>query len=282
MDVAEHPTEAQAEDRLTVCKRAPKASEIAARSTGGSDVEPEIPEWAIAKACGTLSGALAKLGTMKLVIEIFAGSTRCSGACVEKGLSIFVPIERNMGSWSDTDRPEVQALFLHAIECGVIWYIHLATECKMWSRARTTSDKAVSFGAVWFTLKVLRHSQRFNVFFTMENPYPSPLFDWDRLAKQLVSMGAFMVRFDCCAFGASYRKMSQFRTNFKPLEALGRQCKDVGGVSSNSAAAWQHSFGKCGCGCVLIVCMCPSLSQPLSLALIILVILLAYLRSTWL
>ena len=224
LDVAAQPE--QAPDPHGVGDRTQKSIDIAARSAGGSDDEPLIPEWANVKAFTTLAGVLTQLGAVKLVIEIFAGCARFSGACVEKGLNIFVPIERNSGPWADTDRPEVQALILLAIERGLIWYIHLATECKMWSRARTTSTKAVSFAVVWFTLKVLRHAQKFKVHFSIENPYPSPLFDWPPLVSQLEAMEAITVRFDCCAFGATYRKMSQFRTNFKPLQALGKQCKD--------------------------------------------------------
>lgn len=225
LDVAAQPE--QAPDPHGVGDRTQKSIDIAARSAGGSDDEPLIPEWANVKAFTTLAGVLTQLGAVKLVIEIFAGCARFSGACVEKGLNIFVPIERNSGPWADTDRPEVQALILLAIERGLIWYIHLATECKMWSRARTTSTKAVSFAVVWFTLKVLRHAQKFKVHFSIENPYPSPLFDWPPLVSQLEVMEAITVRFDCCAFGATYRKMSQFRTNFKPLQALGKQCKDL-------------------------------------------------------
>ena len=81
-------------------------------------------------------------------LEIYAGCCRWSGAVAEAGLNILVPIERSNGKhpWADTDNPWTRGVLLMLIELGLIWYVHLATECKSWSRARSTGKASVPVG----------------------------------------------------------------------------------------------------------------------------------------
>ena len=258
-------------------------------ATGGEQLEsePEIPAsaWQRARELGRQVVAAAQ-GT-RLVIEIFAGCCRFSGACAEKGLALFVPIEKDLGAWANVANPVVQAVILTAIASGLIWYVHLATPCTPWSKARTTSRKPPSMAEVWFTKKVLEAARKNNVYWSLENPYGSGLFDFPPIAEELrkfsslpvpggadlpapgggsavdaqapvtgggstvdaqapvtgggspvdarapatggeatSASGAIQVRYECCAWGATFQKKSELRTNFPPLQELGKRCKE--------------------------------------------------------
>ena len=77
-------------------------------------------------------------------LEIYAGCCRWSGAVAAAGLNILVPIDRSNGEWADTDNPWLRGCLLMLIELGLIWYVHLATECKLWSKARSTGKAPVA------------------------------------------------------------------------------------------------------------------------------------------
>ena len=195
------------------------------RKTLTRDAEPDIPNaaWDAAKKYGT--APLAAAAGLRLIMEIFAGCCRLSGACAERGLNIFVPIERNLGPWSNISDMAVQAAILTALMSGAVWYVHLATPCTPWSRARTTSKAPPALDVIWFTAKILRCCRDRKIMFSLENPAGSGLFDVPVIAEELLALKAFRVQYECCAWGASYQKPSELRTNVEALRALGRRCK---------------------------------------------------------
>lgn len=239
-----------------------KETSSATLATGGEQLEsePEIPASAWQRARELARQVAAAAQGTRLVIEIFAGCCRFSGACAEKGLALFVPIEKDLGAWANVENPVVQAVILTAIASGLIWYVHLATPCTPWSKARTTSKKPPSMAVVWFTKKVLEATRNNNVYWSLENPYGSGLFDFPPIAAELrkfnlppapgggaqapvtnggsaeapttggekatSATGAIQVRYECCAWGATFQKKSEFRTNFPPLRELGKRCKE--------------------------------------------------------
>ena len=174
--------------------------------------------------------------------KVFAIEIYASGALAELGLHIFVPIEHLEGKqpWADTRNPWVRAVILCCIEVGLIWYVHLATPCKLWSGARTSGTSSVPVDVVYFTLAVLRKLRCFNldasrfslrgiakIFVTMENPRGSPLFEVPVLVVEFNLLGMFQVLYSCCAFGATYRKPNEIRTNIGEMRKIGVDCKDL-------------------------------------------------------
>ena len=148
---------------------------------------------------------------MVMAVEIFAGCARLSGAMIEQSVSLFVPIDKNNGPWADVSNPCVAAVLLFALEEGLFWYIHLGTECKMWSNARTRSSSACSLDVVSFTTAVLRGIKRcinrgHQVWFSIENPMSSKLFDVTCVKQLLDELSAIAVRYECCAWGATFQR----------------------------------------------------------------------------
>ena len=83
------------------------------------------------------------------------------------------------------------------------------------------------------------------MFWSLENPFSSGLFEFPPIAAEVSplppapggepvpapapggqSLQVIQVRYERCAWGASFKKPSEFRTNFAPLQALGKRCKE--------------------------------------------------------
>ncbi len=178
------------------------------------------------------------------VLEIYAGCARFASAVAEKGMRVFTPIDKQNGPWADTESLAVQAVLLAAIELGLVWYVHLAPECRTWSRARVRYKRPATVGpTLSFTESVLQKIHEFNcqcaqsvanpwqprqgrkIFVSIENPFPSKLFAVPRIAQLSKQLALTPVVFDCCAWGAIYKKPTQLRTNMAALSVLAKGCK---------------------------------------------------------
>jgi hypothetical protein len=199
-------------------------------AASGRPSAAELAQAALA-APSALQAAEAPVGTVfpreRAILEIFAGCARLSGACCEVGLSICVPIERNTSPLLDISKPAVAKTILTWIEAGLIWYVHLATPCCAFSRARTTGKTPSDWSTVVFTQAVLRIVAAKKLLFSLENPAGSALFTLPALAPLFLELGCHDVFFETCAYGACYRKATQVRTNCKELLALTRRCRDM-------------------------------------------------------
>ena len=175
---------------------------------------------------------------MTFMLELFAGCMRLTGACAEKGLRIAVPLDNALGErpWADVTDPRVSAIIMACIDNGLIWYIHMATECKMWSAARSTGSAVQDTNVVLFTESVLERIAGFNrlarpwqhrIHVSLENPKGSLLYSLRRIRDAMEALQMFPVLFSCCAFGASYQKNTEVWTTIVEMKSLGRSCKDV-------------------------------------------------------
>ena len=160
-----------------------------------------------------------------VVLEVYAGCARLTGACAEFGLSIGPPIDILNGNELDTRNPHVQSCILSWILAGLVWYVHIAPQCTWASIARRRSRKPADMSTMWFTVLVLRAAREAKIFFSIENPVSSHLWHVPAIAKLLE--GAIAVTYDCCAFGANYLKRTTLRTNCHALVALAKRCHDV-------------------------------------------------------
>ena len=165
----------------------------------------------------------------RAVLEIFGGCMRWTGACIAAGLCVACPIELENGQWCNVEDPRVRVTILKWIEMGLVWFVHIATPCTRHSRARTRGKKQPARPTVVekFTAEVLRAIGRHGLLFCLENPFRSTLFDIQCIAHALAALHAFAVVFDCCAWGASYWKRTELRTNVPQLKRLERACFDM-------------------------------------------------------
>ncbi len=225
--VARKGEQQQAREAASQAANSAKADAKVGPAPGGS----EIPAEAFAKAEACFPPLPDELLGLVFALEIFAGCARLSGAMAEQGLALFCPVDKEFGPWGDISDPLVAATILLAIDKGLIWYVHLATECKLWSCARTSAKSQCSVDVVWFTAEVLRRVQKCRaqgmaIYFSIENPFPSGLFDVTMVLELLTELSAIRVRYECCAWGATYAKASQLMTNLHALQELSKRCKE--------------------------------------------------------
>ena len=168
-------------------------------------------------------------GDCCVVLEIFGGCMRWTGACIAAGLCAACPIELENGQWCNVEDKRVRDTILGWIEKRLVWFVHIATPCTRHSRARTQGKKQPAKATVVerFTAKVLRAIHQHRLLFCLENPYRSGLFEIPCIARALAALHAFPVIYDCCAWGACYMKRTELRTNVPQLNGLARACHDM-------------------------------------------------------
>ena len=162
----------------------------------------------------------------QVVLELFAGCARFTGACIEQGLRVGVPCELANGNWFNLTCVRVQNLILRWIFEGRIWYVHLGTPCTRWSVARSAlcPEPVGGLAAARFTVRVVEACRKARVFYGIENPRSSRLWGWAPLVRALRRSGGFWVDFPQCAYGTPYQKPTRLATNLPALAALTRRC----------------------------------------------------------
>ena len=168
----------------------------------------------------------------QVALEIFAGCMRLSGALASQGLRLAMPIEKEVGVWCDVEDERVQTCVLQWLQTQQVWYVHLATPCTKYSRARTTGTKDLSRTPLDFTAAVLKIVHKRKLLFSLENPSHSGLFREPAIRKHLEDLGAVSLEFDACAWGANYKKSTEIRTNVPALTNLQKFCQDACGAVS--------------------------------------------------
>ena len=59
---------------------------------------------------------------------------------------------------------------------------------------------------------------------SIENPWPSELFSIGEIKDALTALDTIRIKYDCCPYGANYKKRSQLRTTMKALTKLNKLC----------------------------------------------------------
>ena len=199
----------------------------------------ETPDVATQKAAALKAERLAaQFAGMTFMLELFAGCMRLTGACAEKGLRIVVPLDNALGGrpWADVTDPRVWAIIMACIDAGLIWYIHMATPCKLWSAARSTGTAVENVNVVMFTEAVFARIACFNrlarpwqhrIHVSLENPKGSLLFSLKRIGDAMQTLRMERILFSCCAYGASYQKNTELWSTMAEMKSLARSCSDM-------------------------------------------------------
>ena len=175
----------------------------------------------------TIITSRSLLSRTTVALEMFAVCARLSAACASCQLNIGPPVDMLSGEWFDSSNRQVARCILDWLQAGLVWYVHLATPCAWASRARTTAKSCGSLWPLWFTAEVLKGVLARQLFFSIEDPKGAWLFEVPISVELLAKLKACRVLYDNCAWGATYRKCSELRTNCPPLCSLGRTCADV-------------------------------------------------------
>jgi hypothetical protein len=110
--------------------------------------------------------------------------------------------------------------------------VHFGTPCTVWCNARrniTNFGKArekerVGVELAAFTAVCCELCDRRGVFWSVENPKTSLLWEFEPMLELRLSSGAEFVDFDQCMYGGIYRKSTRVLTNCKQLSGLSTFC----------------------------------------------------------
>ena len=168
----------------------------------------------------------------RLALELYAGTGVYTQALVESGLRVVKPFEIKDGAEFDLGRRSTQQLVLQWIRSGKIWSVHLGTPCTIWSIARrgiknqqrARDKERAGVEAAIFSAEVIRECNRCKVFWSVENPATSKLFQFDPIAELQALPGFHEVVFNMCMYGTDSRKPTRIWTNAPFLSGLGRRC----------------------------------------------------------
>ena len=119
-------------------------------------------------------------------LEVFSGTARLTEAVARHGLRVLPDVEVRKGHQFDMLRPTSQQIILDLIRDGRVWAVHFGTPCTVWSRARhnlknlrrARQKEAAGVALALFTARAIRLCIACNVFFSLENPQTSRLWEF--------------------------------------------------------------------------------------------------------
>ena len=169
-------------------------------------------------------------------LELFSGCSRLSSHVRNRNVRVSVPVDVRFGSCFDLSRRSVQLQYLRWIRGGRFFYVHLGCPCRAWSIARrgiTNETKAREIDELClqfalFSAEVIRACQGAGVFWSLENPSTSKLFEFGPIRDLYAMRGVFEARFDACQYNGLSKKPTTLLTNCRSLFRLQKFCPGVG------------------------------------------------------
>jgi hypothetical protein len=165
---------------------------------------------------------------------LFSGTAGLSKAFAEAGFLVFSDFDIDRGHRFDLTSAVVQKEILRAIRQGFFWYVHLGTPCSVWSRARhnivnqarARHKENIGVELALFSAVVAHTCEQHAVFWSIENPRNSRLWDFDPIAELNALDSTVMVETVHCAYQTSpfHLKPTKILTNFRSLESLSASC----------------------------------------------------------
>ena len=214
--------------------------DIGRRIRGGCREEKTdaVPGVETFSKCGSpsVSSTMPKVvecdGRPKAFLELFAGTGRLTEAVRREGMKAFPSFEVSRGREYDLLDPKVQSFVLSLLKSGAVWWVHLGTPCTAWSRARhnikdfrkARRKEHLAVATALFSHRVMTLCLRRGIWFSLENPFSSRLWEFLPLRGFFKDDRCHFVRFDMCQYGMKYKKSTGLLTNAVSFKQLGRLC----------------------------------------------------------
>lgn len=185
------------------------------------------------------------------VWEIFCGEGNLTKYFVKSGLKPLVGIDIRNGDKYDLTVTGFQQRVLGMIRSGHILYVHLGTPCTVFSRARRNLknlDKArhrelVGCELAFFTSEVARLCSHLGVYWSIENPRTSRLWEFPAIEELLALDGASYVDFTMCGYGQPFKKPTRILTNCPALKSLACFCNHGRHAEVLKGRTWSEQHG---------------------------------------
>jgi hypothetical protein len=168
----------------------------------------------------------------KYILELFGGTGRLTQSCASRKLRTLPTFEVHAGIEFDLTRRSTQEAVLSLIRGGYVWFIHMGTPCTVFSRARhgirdhvrARARESVGVELAMFCAVVARLMSSMNLFWSIENPATSLLWEFMPIVQLLELPNVVRVEWDMCAYGTPYKKATALLTNLQQLQQLSSRC----------------------------------------------------------
>eukprot|EP00438_Fugacium_kawagutii_P002204 Skav236698 [mRNA] locus=scaffold4101:93982:96339:- [translate_table: standard] len=195
-------------------------------------MEADLPAGDSCPTSSTSSSASLSRTKPGMFLEVFSGSGRLTTAVQQAGLASFNGIDNKNGVQYDLRRRSTQLLVISWVKSGLVSYVHLGTPCTVFSRARhgirdnagARERERIGLELAFFTAELIITCSRYNVYWSLENPRHSRLFDLPVLVDILHAGDVRRVDIDFCMYHEPYKKPTSIFTNFHALQSLARTC----------------------------------------------------------
>ena len=168
----------------------------------------------------------------RYVLELFSGSAVLTQALKGHGMRTLPDIDISKGKAFDLTIPRVQSYICSMLKAGMIWYIHMGTPCTVFSRARhnikdfrkARQKETLGVACALFSAEVARLCLRKNIWFSLENPLGSRLWEFGPILELLKNKCICFVQFTMCAYNTQFKKPTGLMTNCPHLSRLQAFC----------------------------------------------------------
>ena len=168
----------------------------------------------------------------KSFLEVFSGSNHLSDALKKKKWEIVGSLDVKHGVTHDLTRKSTQQALVQFILTSTLCYIHFGTPCTVFSIARkglknlerARHRERIACELAFFTVKLVEIGLARGIYFSIENPTSSMLWELAPIKKLRLRNDTFEVEFRMCAYGAPYKKPTRLLTNCEALCSLQRTC----------------------------------------------------------
>ena len=139
------------------------------------------------------------------------------------GRSVTVPLDSVGGPEFNVSLESVRREVLSWIRMGLIWFVWIASPCLKLSQAHgVVSLDGASLHCARFTVDLVKTFIECGVWYCIENPWSSRLWEWPAFYRVLQTSRATHHRTDQCADGAGWKKPTWLVSNVD--EPLGLLC----------------------------------------------------------
>ena len=164
--------------------------------------------------------------------EIFAGSGQLTESVRHFFKSGLPPIDICLSSTHDLTRRSTQDVIKKVLVSKGAQYVHLGTPCTVFSRARhnitnhvrARERERVGCELAFFTCEVARLAHSRGIFWSIENPTSSRLWDFPSVQELCGIPGVFFVHFVMCSYGDACKRPTSVLTNCQALKGLESDC----------------------------------------------------------
>eukprot|EP00438_Fugacium_kawagutii_P028530 Skav222527 [mRNA] locus=scaffold2875:78605:82075:+ [translate_table: standard] len=184
------------------------------------------------RVCDARRSGKTRKRKLRACWELFSGEGELTQSFRKHGLLCLPGVDIRNGALHDLTVFDIQRRVLAVLSTDQVGFVHMGTPCTVFSRARrgiTNLTKArrkemIGCELAFFSSEVARFCSHRNIFWSIENPRSSRLWEFPAIQELLSLEGVHYVDFVMCQYGQPFKKPTRIMTNCSDLGALSCIC----------------------------------------------------------